>query len=84
MTNKWSPSDIQRVMAVSSACSCMVILVGGVSIGVVIGKISPEVLGSAKGLGVGGGLVGLAMLLYLMIKTALNPDSRGDGGDGGS
>lgn len=81
MTSKWSPSDIQRVMAVSSACSCMVILVSGISIGVVIGKISPEVLGSAKGLGVGGGLVGLAMVLYLVIKTGLKPDSRGNGGD---
>lgn len=81
MTSKWSPSDIQRLMAVSSACSCMVILVGGVSVGVVMGKISADVLGSAKGIGVGGGLVGLAMVLYLVIKAALSGTSAGEGRD---
>ena len=73
MAKQWSPADIQRVMAVSSACSCMVILVGSVSIGVVMGKISSDLLGSIKGIGVGGGLVGLAMVLYLVIRVALQP-----------
>jgi hypothetical protein len=51
----------------------MVILVGSVSIGVVMGKISSDLLGSIKGIGVGGGLVGLAMVLYLVIRVALQP-----------
>jgi hypothetical protein len=76
MTKKWSPADIQKVMAVSSACSCMVILVGSVSIGVVMGKISSDLLGSVKGIGVGGGLVGLAMVLYLVIRVALKPGAK--------
>jgi hypothetical protein len=76
MAKKWSPADIQKVMAVSSASSCMVILVGSVSIGVVTGRISPDLLGSVKGIGVGGGLVGLAMVLYMVIRVALKPDAK--------
>jgi hypothetical protein len=53
-----------------------VILVGSVSIGVVTGKISPALLGSVKGLGVGGGLVGLAAILYMVIRAALNPGAK--------
>jgi hypothetical protein len=54
----------------------MVILVGSVSIGVVMGKISSDLLGSIKGIGVGGGLVGLAMVLYLVIRVALQPGAK--------
>jgi len=54
----------------------MVILVGSVSIGVVMGKISSDLLGSVKGIGVGGGLVGLAMVLYLVIRVALQPGAK--------
>lgn len=82
MPSKWSPAEVQKVMAVSSACSCMVILVGSVSIGVVMGKISAEVLGSAKGLGIGGGLVGLAMVLYLVIRVALRGGAKEAEGEG--
>jgi hypothetical protein len=75
MAKKWSPADIGKLTTVCSGCSCMVILVGSVSIGVVTGKISSDLLGSVKGLGVGGGLVGLAMVLYLVIRAALKPDA---------
>ena len=54
----------------------MVILVGSVSIGIVMGKISSDLLGSVKGIGVGGGLVGLAMVLYLVIRVALQPGAK--------
>jgi len=54
----------------------MVILVGSVSIGVVMGKISSDLLGSVKGIGIGGGLVGLAMVLYLVIRVALQPGAK--------
>ncbi len=76
MAKKWSPADIQKVMAVSSACSCLVILVGSISIGVVTGRISSDLLGSVKGIGVGGGLVGLAMVLYMVIRVALKTDAK--------
>ena len=76
MTKKWSPADIGKLTTVCSGCSCMVILVGSVSIGVVTGKISSDLLGSVKGLGVGGGLVGLAMVLYMVIRAALKPDAK--------
>src|SRR5260370_428319 len=76
MAKKWSPADIQKVMAVSSACSCLVILVGSISIGVVTGRISSDLLGSVKGIGVGGGLVGLAMVLYMVIRVALKTDTK--------
>src|SRR6266704_3187853 len=80
MAKKWSPADIQKVMAVSSACSCLGILVGSISIGVVTGRISSDLLGSVKGIGVGGGLVGLAMVLYMVIRVALKTDAKDRGG----
>jgi len=73
---KWSPSDIGKLTTVCSGCSCLVLLVGSISIGVVTGKISADLLGSVKGLGVGGGLVGLCGVLYLVIRTALNPSAK--------
>src|SRR5260370_21429117 len=76
MTRKWSPADIGKLTTVCSGCSCLVILVGSVAIGVVTGKISAELLGSVKGLGVGGGLVGLSGVLYLVIRFALNPGAK--------
>ncbi len=76
MAKKWSPADIGKLTTICSGCSCLVILVGSVSIGVVTGKISPELLGSVKGLGVGGGLVGLSGVLYLVIRSALNPGAK--------
>ncbi len=76
MAKDWSPADIGKLTTVCSGCSCLVILVGSVSIGVVTNKISPELLGSVKGIGVGGGLVGLAAILYMVIRAALNPGAK--------
>ncbi len=81
MANRWSPADIQKLMVVASACSCLVILVGSVSIGAVMGSIKPELLGNVKGVAVGGGLGGLAMVLYMVIKVALQGDAKQVGPD---
>jgi hypothetical protein len=71
MRSSWAPADIQRLMITCSGCSCLVILVCCISFGAITGKISPELLGNVKGVAVGGGLLGLAMILYMVIRASL-------------
>jgi hypothetical protein len=71
MASSWSPSDIQRLTTTCTGCSCLVILVGCISFGAITGKISPTLLGDFKGYTIGGGLLGLAMILFLVIRAAL-------------
>lgn len=71
MAKGWAPADIQRLTVTCSGCSCLVILVCCISFGALTGKISPQLLGDVKGVAVGGGLLGLAMILYWVIKSSL-------------
>jgi len=71
MPSVWSASDIQRLTTTCTGCSCLVLLVGCISVGAITGKISPQLLGDFKGYTIGGGLLGLAMILYLVIRAAL-------------
>ena len=75
MPQAWTPTDIQRLTITCSGCSGLVILVGCVSFGAITGRISPALIGDIKGYFVGGGLLGLAMILYLVIKSSL-PGAR--------
>jgi hypothetical protein len=49
----------------------LVILVGSICFGAVMGKISAELLGEVKGGTAGTGLLGLAVILYMVIKAGL-------------
>ena len=71
MPRAWSPSDIQRLTTTCTGCSCLVILVGCISFGAITGRISPQMLGDFKGYTIGGGLLGLGMILYLVIRASL-------------
>jgi hypothetical protein len=71
MSKSWAPADIQRLTITCSGCSCLVILVCCISFGAITGKISPQLLGNIKGVAVGGGLLGLAMILYMVIRASL-------------
>jgi hypothetical protein len=46
---------------------CLLVLTGGITIGVVEGKVDPQLLGSAKGAAVGSGLLGFAAILWRII-----------------
>jgi hypothetical protein len=48
-----------------------VILVLGTVIGVLIGKISTDLLGRVEGAGLGGGLLGFGVILYRIIRISL-------------
>lgn len=79
MKQKWSPGNIQKLMVVASGCSCLVILVCGIAIAVVLEKLPADLLGSTKVIGVGGGLVGLAWILYKVIRVGLKGDAEETG-----
>jgi len=74
MATKWTIRDIQLLMATTTACLCLLILVVGLLLCVYAGKLPPELLGSIKGIGAGGGFLGIALVLYRVIKTTLGND----------
>ena len=63
----WTPKVYERLVVSCSACLCLLILTGCITIGVLEGKIGAEVLGSAKGAAVGTGLLGLAAIFGRII-----------------
>ena len=71
MAAKWSAKDVRSLIAITSASMCLLILVLGLLILTAIGKLTPELLGSIKGIGIGGGFVVLASILYLIIKVSI-------------
>ncbi|MEJ2652608.1 MAG: hypothetical protein P8173_12645 [Gammaproteobacteria bacterium] len=75
MPRKWTANDYSQLVVISTACLCLVILVLGTVIGVMNHTISPEVLGNIQGASVGGGLLGLGLILYRIIKVALGGTS---------
>ena len=77
MPIQWSPRDIQKLMVVSSACCCLVILVCSICFGALTGRISAELLGELKGVAAGTGLLGLAVVLYFVIKAGLGGSDAG-------
>lgn len=71
MPREWTPKDYATIVVTGTACLCLLILVLGTVIGVMNQAISPEVLGNVQGASVGGGLLGLGVILYRIIKIAL-------------
>ena len=49
----------------------MLILVGGTVLGVLRGIITPQILGTVTGLSTGGGILGLGLILYFIIRRTL-------------
>ncbi len=76
MPSEWTPKEYAMLVAVGTACLCLLILVLGTVIGVMNQSISPEVLGNVQGASVGGGLLGLGVILYRIIKIALGKPSN--------
>jgi len=72
MPAQWTPRDYAILITIGSTCLCLVILVLGTVIGVLQGVISVQVLGTIKGAGVGGGLLGLGAILCQIIKVSLS------------
>ncbi len=68
---KWTPRDIRAMIGITMACLCLLVLVLGLIICAFMGKLSSELLGSIKGIGVGGGFLSLALILSYVIKMCL-------------
>jgi hypothetical protein len=81
MAAKWTSQDYVSLIIAASACLCLLILVLGVLLLAYVGRLPIELLGSMKGVGIGGGFVGLAYILFLTVKTSIrgeasNPNER--------
>ena len=72
MARPWTPTDINRLIAVSTGCLCLPIIVLGVLMLISEGALSADQLGTVKGVGVGGGLLGLASIVALVIKMGVS------------
>ncbi|OOG22982.1 hypothetical protein B1C78_13075 [Thioalkalivibrio denitrificans] len=64
------------LVVTGTGCLCLVILVLGTVLGVINGVISAELLGRVEGVGVGGGLLGLGVIIYRVIKASLEREPK--------
>jgi hypothetical protein len=71
-SSQWRPRDTLNLIITTTGCLGLLILVLGVLICAYLGKLSPELLGSMKGAGMGGGFLGLAFILQQTIKIPLS------------
>lgn len=71
MAARWTAQDYINLIIATSACLCLLILVLGVVLLASFGKLSPELLGSMTGIGIGGGFAGLAYILFLTVKVSV-------------
>jgi hypothetical protein len=83
MAIKWTTRDIQLLVVTTTACLGLLILVAGLLLCVYAGKLPAELLGSIRGMGAGGGFLGIALVLYRVIRTTLSSEDKGSGTDGG-
>ena len=72
VVSKWTSQEIIIFTLVSSACLCLLLLTLGIVAGVLLKRISPEILGSVNGLAVGTGLLGFGLVIFLIIRAAVS------------
>lgn len=60
-----------KLLVVGTGCLCLLIVVVGVMLLIAMGKLDAQLLGQATTLGVGGGIVALAGIIFLTIRTGL-------------
>jgi hypothetical protein len=76
MPDSWSPEAVGRLATTVTGCLCLLIVVLGTMIGVNSGVITTELLGTTKGLGIGGGLAGFTSIIYFVIRAGLEGGKR--------
>ena len=67
----WQHSDYELLLVIGTDSLFLLILVGCVVLGVLMNKITPELLGSVKGAAVGTGLLGFAILIQQILVRGL-------------
>lgn len=68
----WTPQYMIVMTVVASTCLCLVVLVLGTVLGVLTGRISASEVGELKGACIASGLLGFGLLLYMILRLALN------------
>jgi hypothetical protein len=69
----WKPGDVIMAVTCGSACLGLIILVSGTAYGLITGRIDPKALGGITGLWHGSGVLGLAFILYFVLRLQLRP-----------
>lgn len=69
---KTNPSDLRKLMIVVCGCACFFMLVLITLLGIYNGRIQPEDLGTIESLTVGGGILGLGLITYHVIKLGVS------------
>jgi hypothetical protein len=72
MPDHWTPSAINRLIVVGTAALGLQTLVLCVLLLITNGALSADLMGTAKGAGIGSGITGMASLLVLVIKIGLS------------
>ena len=70
-STSWAPHEVRQLMVVVTGCLCLLILLVGILLLIEKGVLTAELLGSVTGLASGGGLLGLALVVYLVIRTGV-------------
>ena len=70
----WTPREVRQLMVCGTGC--LVVLVLGTVIGVLDGRITPEILGKVSNGATGVGLLGLALILFWIIRLSLSGQRR--------
>lgn len=63
--------QLLKLLVVGTGCLCLLIVVVGVLVLIAMGKLDAQLLGQATSIGVGGGIVALAGIIFLTIRTGL-------------
>lgn len=74
----WTPHDVRLLVATTTGCMSLVILVLGTIIGVLTEKVNEAILGKMASVGVGGGLVAFLFIVYLVIRAGLQGGDHRD------
>jgi predicted Kef-type K+ transport protein len=62
------------IIGVCTACLCLCLLVGGIVAAVLVGKMTPDLLGKVANPSAASGLLGLGVLLTWIIRAGMRRD----------
>jgi hypothetical protein len=66
----WAPKDYMSMMIIGTLCLCLIVAVMIVSLGVLRGTTSPDLLLKVVGVTIGGGLLALAAIFFKTINVS--------------
>ncbi len=67
----FTTKDLAILTTIGSSCLCLVVLVLGVMYGLLTSRLPIEAIGTIQGASVGSGLLGFALILFMIIRVSL-------------